>query len=52
MANKPRPAVFRDRKVELATGLGLWVVATYLIWDAYEGRGRSRPFATRFLAVP
>lgn len=41
--------VISDRRNELAVGIALFVVSSYLIWDAYEGRGRSRPFLARFL---
>jgi hypothetical protein len=26
-------------------------VGSFLLYDAYEGRGRNRPFVTRFLPV-
>jgi len=46
---KPRPALIRDRHSELLIGAALFVGASWLIWDAYEGRGRKRPFLARFL---
>jgi hypothetical protein len=39
----------RDRKVALWGGVIAYTVGTLLVYDAYEGRGRVRPFATRFL---
>lgn len=44
-----RPGPLRDRNTELAAGVALFIAASWLIWDAYEGRGRSRPFVARFL---
>lgn len=44
-----RPAMLRDRHTELVLGASLFVVASWLIWDAYEGRGMRRPFLARFL---
>lgn len=47
--DRQRPPLVKDRSVELALGTGLFVLATWLIYDAYEGRGRKRPFLARFL---
>ena len=47
-----RPAPLRDRGVELALGIGLFIASAWLIYDAYEGRGRKRPFITRVLPLP
>lgn len=44
-----RPALLRDRGTELALGIGLFLASAWLIYDAYEGRGRTRPFIARFL---
>lgn len=44
-----RPAALHDRNVELAAGIALFLGSAWLIYDAYEGRGRSRPFWARFL---
>jgi hypothetical protein len=47
--NRRRPALIRSHRVELTLGVALFVASTWLIWDAYEGRGRRRPFPARFL---
>jgi hypothetical protein len=39
----------QDRGLELGLGVVLFVVSSWLIWDAYEGRGKQRPFPARFL---
>ena len=44
-----RPALIAGRHAELVLGATLFVLASWLIWDAYEGRGRARPFLARFL---
>lgn len=45
-----RPRLLRDRNTELVLGVGLFALAAWMIYDAYEGRGRKRPFpASLFL---
>lgn len=44
-----RPALLRDRNSEIILGAALFLASAWLIWDAYEGRGRTRPFAARIL---
>jgi hypothetical protein len=44
-----RPKLLRDRSTELGLGVVAFLVSAWLIYDAYEGRGRPRPFAARFL---
>lgn len=44
-----RPGLLADRKAELALGAALLVLSSWMIYDAYEGRGRKRPFALKFL---
>lgn len=39
-----RPALLKDRTVEISLGIGCFVLSTVLLWDAYEGRGRKRSF--------
>lgn len=39
----------QDRSTALVVGVALLCAGSYLVWDAYEGRGISRPFAMRFL---
>jgi hypothetical protein len=46
---KARPALLRDAGTELAFGVGLFIASAWLIYDAYERRGRTRPFAARIL---
>lgn len=41
----------KDRHTELVLGVVLGIVASYLLYDAYEGRGKSRPFAAKFLPL-
>lgn len=44
-----RPSLLRDRSTELTLGVALFLASAWLIYDAYEGRGRPRPFVARFL---
>jgi hypothetical protein len=44
MARRP---LIRDHRHALGLGLALTVAGAYLIWDAHEGRGRTRPFYLR-----
>lgn len=44
-----RPALIRDRGVELALGVALFLAGAWLIHDAYEGRGKNRPFAASLI---
>lgn len=44
-----RPKLLRDRNAELTLGVLAFVASAWLIYDAYEGRGRARPFAARLL---
>lgn len=44
--NGPRIA---NRNLEISVGIGLFIAASWLIYDAYEGRGRTRPFIAKFL---
>lgn len=44
-------ALIRNRNTALLVGyLGLFIGAVAM-WDAYENRGRQRPFASKFLPV-
>jgi hypothetical protein len=45
----PRKPIVPDRRTAIVLGLGAYLLGSLLLWDAYENRGRSRPFATRFL---
>lgn len=49
MARRAHP--IEDRTTELVAGVVLAVVGSFLLWDAYEGRGRPRPFAAKLLPL-
>lgn len=40
-----------DYRTGVYLGLALTVAGAYLLWDAYEARGRSRPFLMRLTGV-
>ena len=44
-----RRPVIPDRRTALLAGVACVVVGSFLLYDAYENRGRSRPFAMRLL---
>lgn len=46
-----RTPVVHDRQLALWGGVVMLVLGSFLVYDAYEGRGRPRPFITRFLPV-
>ena len=39
----------RDRNAALALGYGGILLGALCLWDAYENRGRRRPFLTKLL---
>jgi hypothetical protein len=41
--------VIPDRRTAQLAGVVLLVAGAYCLYDAYEGRGRPRPFLMRFL---
>lgn len=45
---KRRPWI-RDRSTALLIGYTGMIIGALALWDAYENRGRSRPFATKLL---
>lgn len=47
--NQKRPGPLQDRRAELALGVALFVAGAWLIRDAYEGRGKKRPFAAHLV---
>lgn len=47
-----RPRILQDRSIELGLGAVLFVASAWLFFDAYEGRGKRRPFAARLLPIP
>jgi len=44
-----RKVFVRDRQLALMLGVGMFVAGSVLIWDAYEHRGKGRPFWLKFL---
>lgn len=44
-----RRPIVRNRQLALWGGIGCILGGSLLLWDAYDNRGISRPFATRFL---
>lgn len=44
-----RSPTFRDRRTALLVGYGGILLGAWALWDAYETRGRQRPFFTKFL---
>lgn len=44
-----RGPLVKDRKLALYLGVAAYVVGSVLLYDAYEARGKGRPFATRIL---
>lgn len=47
-----RPALLAKREHELVLGVALFITSAWLIFDAYEGRGRKRPFIAHVLPIP
>lgn len=45
----PRKPVVRDRHLALYGGIAALVVGSLLLHDAFEARGRSRPWVTKLL---
>lgn len=43
------PHPINDRRFALAAGVALFVAGAYLVHDAYEGRGKKRPFLSKLL---
>ena len=41
--------VIRDRRTALLAGAAFVTIGAWLLFDAYEARGRSRPFVLRLL---
>lgn len=44
-----RRPVVPDRRTAMLAGFGFVTLGAWLLYDAYEARGRQRPFLTRFL---
>lgn len=39
----------QDRRTEVLVAAGLLTLGSWLMWDAYDGRGRRRPWALSLL---
>jgi hypothetical protein len=44
-----RRPVIKDRQTALVLGVAAYVAGSLLLWDAYENRGKARPFVTKLL---
>lgn len=44
-----RGPVIQSRRTAQILGYGGIFLGALALWDAYEGRGRRRPFVTKFL---
>lgn len=44
-----RRPIIKDQRTALVIGYGGILLGAYALWEAYEGRGRRRPFMTKFL---
>lgn len=44
-----RRAYISDRNLALVVGYGGIIIGALCLYDAYENRGRRRPFATKLL---
>lgn len=45
-----RKPIVADRRLALYGGILAYLIGSVLIWDAYERRGKDRPFMFRFLS--
>jgi hypothetical protein len=41
---KPRGHLIESRGVEIAVGLLLFILGSVVLWDAFDGRGKSLPW--------
>lgn len=44
MASKP---IVRNRELALYLGVGLWLAGAVLLYDAYNARGKDKPWPMR-----
>jgi hypothetical protein len=44
--------VFRQGRQAKLVGYGAILLGSYALWEAYEKRGRGRPFVAKFLPGP
>ncbi len=49
MSRRGRGPVIRDRRAALVIGYGGILIGAWALWEAYEKRGRRRPFVTKLL---
>lgn len=47
-----RRLLIRDAKTAKLIGYGAIILGSYALFEAYEKRGRGRPFLTKFLPGP
>lgn len=45
----PRKPLIPNRDTAILVGVATYLLGVALLWDAYEHRGKSRPFWQRFL---
>lgn len=46
----PRKPIVGDRQTAIVMGLAAYALGTLLLWDAYEHRGKDRPFIFRIIS--
>lgn len=46
-----RPLRIRDQRTAVLVGLALTAAGGWVLYDAYEGRGRSRPFFMKWMTA-
>lgn len=49
MKGRRKRLVFGSRNVALTIGYGGILIGSYALWEAYESRGKQRPFLVKFL---
>lgn len=47
-----RPKLLQDRTVELTLAVAMFAASAWLAHDAYENRGRKRPFWAKLAPMP
>lgn len=50
MARTGRP-LLHNRQTALYVGLAAWALGSLLLWDAWENRGKARPFAFKLAGL-
>lgn len=41
---KPGQHFLKDRQIEIVLGILAFVIGSYLLWDAYDNRGKNMKF--------